>query len=301
MVVDEHDLLTLFQAAALHSAYAYAADVIRIVERGNEHLQGRVFVALGRGHMGYDRFEERGQIGARFVRSQRGGAGAGGAVDYGAVQLLVGGVEVHEKLEHLVHHFGGAGVGTVHFVYDDDHGQAEHERVFEHETRLRHSALKGIDEQDDAVDHFENALHFAAEIGVAGRVNDVDFIVPVSDGSVLCEYGYAAFSLEIVGVHDALGDGLVGAEGAALSEHLIDQRGLAVVDVRDYRDIAYFFVYHNAVSYLLTGLRAASDRAGKPCRPECGDTPRCGNPMSRKRCLCPRSGPCGYPVRRRRP
>ena len=32
----------------------------------------------------------------------------------------------------------------------------------------------GIDQQHHAVDHGEDALHLAAEIGVAGRIDDVD-------------------------------------------------------------------------------------------------------------------------------
>src|SRR5208282_1717210 len=78
----------------------------------------------------------------------------------------------------------------------------------------------------------------AAKIGVSGRVDDVDFHAAVEDGRVLGEDGDAALAFEIVGVHDALGDGLVVAEGAALAEHGVDQRGLAVVDVGDDSDVA---------------------------------------------------------------
>ena len=54
----------------------------------------------------------------------------------------------------------------------------------------------------------------------------------------LGEDGDAALALEVVGVHDALGDFFIGAEDAALTEHGVDQRGLAVVDVSDDRDIS---------------------------------------------------------------
>ena len=42
----------------------------------------------------------------------------------------------------------------------------------------------------------------------------------------------------IVRVHHALGDALVGAEDAALVQQRIDERRLAMVDVRDDRDVA---------------------------------------------------------------
>ena len=60
----------------------------------------------------------------------------------------------------------------------------------------------------------------------------------IEDGGVLGEDGDAALALELVRVHDALGDGLIGAEGAGLAEHGVDEGGLAVVDVGDDGDVA---------------------------------------------------------------
>ena len=48
------------------------------------------------------------------------------------------------------------------------------ERLLEHEAGLRHGAFGGIDQQQHAVHHVHHALDLAAEIGVAGRVDDVD-------------------------------------------------------------------------------------------------------------------------------
>ena len=55
---------------------------------------------------------------------------------------------------------------------------------------------------------------------------------------VLGQNGDAALALQVVGVHDALDHMLVGAESAALPQHGVHQRGLAVVDVGDDGDIA---------------------------------------------------------------
>ncbi len=60
----------------------------------------------------------------------------------------------------------------------------------------------------------------------------------ILDRAVLRENGDATFPLEIVRVHDAVGDVLVRCEGAGLAQQLIDEGGLAVVDVGDDRDIA---------------------------------------------------------------
>ena len=88
------------------------------------------------------------------------------------------------------------------------------------------------------IHHRQDALDLAAEIGVAGRVDDVDARVLPVDRGRLGEDGDAALLFEVVGIHGALGDALVVAEGAGLPEKLVDQRGLAMVDVRDDRDIA---------------------------------------------------------------
>ena len=58
------------------------------------------------------------------------------------------------------------------------------------------------------------------------------------DGGVLGQDRDAALALELVAVHRALGDALVGAERAALVQQRVDQRRLAVVDVRDDGDVA---------------------------------------------------------------
>src|SRR6478735_2320832 len=78
------------------------------------------------------------------------------------------------------------------------------------------------------------------EVGVAGGVDDVDRHrlavggrAGVVDRGVLREDRDALLALQVPGVHDALGDalGLVGGEGAGLTQHGVDERGLAVVDV----------------------------------------------------------------------
>ena len=120
----------------------------------------------------------------------------------------------------------------------------ELERLAEHEARLRHGALGGVDEQDDAVDHLQDTLDLAAEVGVARGVDDVDLDAVVLAGAVLGQNRDAALTLDVAGVHDALGHLLVGTESTGLLQHLVDQSGFAVVDVRDDRDVAEIFLNH---------------------------------------------------------
>ena len=63
------------------------------------------------------------------------------------------------------------------------------------------------------------------------------FDAVIADAGVLGENRDAALALQLVRVHHALGHFFVGAEDAALPEHGVDQRGFAVVDVRNDGDV----------------------------------------------------------------
>ncbi len=132
--------------------------------------------------------------------------------------------------------------GPVDLVDDDDRLQADLERLADDELGLRHRPFGGVDQHDAPIHHRQDALDLAAEIGVAGRVDDVDAgVLPVDRGR-LGEDGDAAFLFEVVGIHGALGDALIVAEGAGLPEQLVDEGGFSMVDVRDDRDITDFHV-----------------------------------------------------------
>ena len=136
-------------------------------------------------------------------------------------------------------------------------GSLRFQRLHQHVARLRQRAFAGVHQQHDAVDDLQRALHFAAEIAVAGRVDDVDLDAVIADAGGLGENGDAALALQVVGVHHAVGDLLVGAEDAALPEHGVDQGGLAVVDVRNDGDVAGSLVLGGLV---LKGFHSLSIR-----------------------------------------
>ncbi len=207
------------------------------LEQRPQHAEA-AFLDGRRGHVLDDEVEQRGHAVLRALRLVGHPALLGGAVEDREVELLVGGVERGEEVEHLVDDLGDAGVGLVDLVDRDDRLQADLQRLADHELGLRHRPLGGIDQHDGAVDHGEDALDLAAEIGVAGRVDDVDAGVVPGDGGGLRHDGDAALLLEVVRVHHALGDALVVAEGAGLLEEAVDEGRLAVIDVRDDRDVS---------------------------------------------------------------
>ena len=190
----------------------------------DDQLEQRLEIALARGF-----------VLARIAIAARG-------PQAGEFKLLVIRVEIGEQVEHFVEHFLRARIGAVDLVDHHDRAQAQRERLAEHELGLRHRALGRIDQQDDAVHHGEDTLHLAAEIGVAGGVHDVDprglaVMLPL-DAGALGEDGDPALFLEVARIHRAFVHPLVLAEGAGLAEELVDEGGLAMIDVGDDRDVA---------------------------------------------------------------
>jgi len=147
-------------------------------------------------------------------------------------------------------------VGPVDLVDHHNDPVAQLQGLGEHEAGLGHGALGGVHQQDDAVDHLQDALHLAAEVGVARGIHDVDLGVLVPDGGVLGQDGDAPLPLQVAGVHDPVHHLLILPVDAALLQHLVHQRGFAVVDVGDDGDISQMFVLHNSLLLLLWQGRA---------------------------------------------
>src|ERR1700679_2324049 len=124
-------------------------------------------------------------------------------------------------------------IGLVDLVDADDRLEADLQRLADHELGLRHRPFGSVDQHDRAVDHREDALDLAAEIGVAGGVDDVDPMILPDHRRRLGENRDAALALQVVGIHHPFGDALVLAKRAGLLQQTVDQRGLAVVDVGD--------------------------------------------------------------------
>ena len=152
--------------------------------------------------------------------------------------MFFGRAELVEQIEGLVHDPIGTRARAIHLVDHDDGLEPQGQRLARDKTGLRHRAFHRIHQQQHAVHHRQHALDLAAEIGVSGRIDDVDVRALVLDRAVLRQDRDAAFFFEVVRVHDALCDMLMRGEGAGLAQQLVDQRGFAVVDVGDDGDVA---------------------------------------------------------------
>jgi hypothetical protein len=80
------------------------------------------------------------------------------------------------------------------------YAQSERQCFAQHKACLRHRPFDAVDQQQCAVDHVQHALDLTAEVGVTGRIDDVDFGVVVGDGGVLAQDGDTALFFEGVAI-----------------------------------------------------------------------------------------------------
>ena len=227
-------------AALFEPPGQHAAEEVVIVEDGGDHGERRVLVQRRRLHVAQHQVEHRRQIDALAVQRFGRPALTARGVEHREVQLVVGGAEGGEQIEHFDMHFVRTGVLAVDLVDHHNRLDAAGERLADHELGLRQHAFSGIDQHDGAIDHVQDPFDFATEVGVARGVDDVDAGIFPHHRGALGENGDAAFALQIIAIERAFGDVLVVAESAGLLQKLVNKRGLAMIDVRDDGDIADF-------------------------------------------------------------
>ncbi|MNL17871.1 hypothetical protein D3C87_1389920 [compost metagenome] len=169
---------------------------------------------------------------------QTGNTVQGRGVDDFEVQLFFGGTQVVEQVEDLVQNPVRTRAWTVNLVDDHDWTQAGFESLLGHETGLRHRAVLSVNQQQNGVDHRHYAFNFAAEVGVARGVHDVDVVAVPVDGGVFRQNGNTALFFLVVGVHHALVVELVALQGAGLTQEFVYQGGFTMVNVGNDGDVA---------------------------------------------------------------
>ena len=231
------NLLALADRPVQHTQQGEPAHVRRCIEVRDERLQ-RVFrVVRGRRNGCEQHLAQGFEVGGELIWFEAGLAGTRVRVHDREIDLRLVRVEVQEELVDLVHNCVRTGVRPVDLVHDEDDGKPRLERLAEDEPRLGQGPLARIDQEEHTVDHRQTTFDLAPEVGVARRVDDVHLRVADLDRRVLGEDRDALLALEVHRVHDSLGHVLIRPEGAGLPEQGVDERRLAVVDVRDDRDV----------------------------------------------------------------
>ena len=237
VIIHHSHFLVLAQLAPFNAANGDTAHIVVIVDGGDQHLGGAFHIFRGI-DVAQDGFKQGHQIAAGVVGGQGSSTLTAGAEDDGGFDLLFGGVQIQQQLQHFVHHFQRTGVGAVYFVDHHDDLVAQFQRLLQDKTGLGHGAFKGVYQQKDTVHHFQHPFHFAAEVGVAGGVDDVDLYILIVDRGVLGQDGDTTLPFDGIVVHHPVLHGLVFTESAALFEHFVHQGGFAVVDMGDNGDVA---------------------------------------------------------------
>ena len=245
MIVADGDLLILLQGAALNAADGDPAHKLVVVNGADQHLERLIHIRLRGRDVFQNRLKQGLEVGAGNIGRIGGGTLTAGAEQHGGVQLFRGGVQIHQQLQHLINDLVDPLVGTVDLVDDHNDPMAQLQSAAQHEAGLGHGAFCCVHQQNDAVDHFQNTLHLAAEVGVARRVHHIDFHILISDSGVFGQNGDAALPLQIAGVHHAVNHFLIFPVDAALLEHLVHQRGFAMVNVGNNCYVSQMFVLHN--------------------------------------------------------
>ena len=122
MMIDDDDFLIDFNGPVIHFADADASYIFVVIYRADQYLRARVRITCRRRNMLDDRVEKGRHIATLYSELRAGGAGLGGSVDEGTVQLLVVSVQIHEQLKYLIYHLNGSCLRAVTFIDTYDHG-----------------------------------------------------------------------------------------------------------------------------------------------------------------------------------
>ena len=212
-----------------------------------------------------NRVQQRRNVHARLLRIQRGRALQRGGVDDGKVQLVVAGAQVREQVERAVDHVVDLGIGSVNLVDDDDGFVSQAQGFAEHECGLRHGAFLGIHQQQDAVHHAEGAFHLTTEVGMSGRIHDVDLDAFVDHAGVFGLDGDTPLALLVHRVENALTHALDVAVHVGLLQDRVHKGRFPVVHMSDDGDVADVCSAHGHLERLYSNATASEE--SKLCLP----------------------------------
>ncbi len=94
MVIAHDNRLIYPNSTPLDPAYAYASNIVVIVDAGNKHLHWRIRVPFGSGDMVQYRFKKRNKVCSFLVLAERSRARPSGTEQHGTFYLLVACVQV---------------------------------------------------------------------------------------------------------------------------------------------------------------------------------------------------------------
>ena len=202
VVVDDIGLLIQLQGTVIDLTDADTADELVIIDGGYQHLGIRLRITLRCRDIIEDGLEERLHGSGLIIEASLREALLRGCIQERAVELLVGSIEIHHKLENLVLDLGRTCLRLIDLVDDDHNRKTKVQGLLQYETGLWHRSLEGIDQEDRTIYHLEDTLYLTTEIRVARGIDDVDLRALIVNSCVLRENGDTSLTLDRVRVHD---------------------------------------------------------------------------------------------------
>ena len=138
---DTGQLLVVVDRAVHDAADGQAAEIVRVVKVGYQHLEGLVRIVFGPGYVLENCVEEGRQILSLVLGLVHGNPVAAYGVQHREFKLLVIGTEVDEQVVDIVEDFFYAGVLAVDLVDDDDNRQMGLQGLAQDKARLGQGAF----------------------------------------------------------------------------------------------------------------------------------------------------------------
>ena len=157
----------------------------------------------------------------------------------------------------------GIGLRKVDLVRGGDDLEPAVDREVRVRERLRLDALRRVDDEQRALARLQRARHLVREIDVAGRVDEIELVPAPGHAHRLRLDRDPALSLELHRVEELLAHVAL-RDGPGQLEDAIRERRLAVVDVRDDREIANAVLLHRTLSADRRGRRAGLATVATP-------------------------------------
>ena len=170
--------------AAVNATYGDTARVVRVVERGDEHLRSTLKLLRSGDYLNNLVEQVVDIVSRRFIIFAHPTVLSRTIYD-GEVKLVLCSVKVAHEVEHHFVHLLRTTVRLVHLINYNNGFKANLECLLQDKACLGHRAFKGIDQKDAAVGHIKHTFYLTTEVGVTRSVDNVDFSVFITDRNIL--------------------------------------------------------------------------------------------------------------------
>ena len=161
--------------AGEHAAAHQPAEKGVGLEQADQHAEGRIPVRGRRRHVRDDGLEQRAHVSSRRSAASREAQPSRAEVyTTGKSSCSSLAPKASNRSNDRFVHGLRPGIRAIHLADRHDRPEPEPQRLVDDELGLRHRALGRVHQDEDAIDHAEHALDLAAEVRVAGGVDNVD-------------------------------------------------------------------------------------------------------------------------------